>query len=135
MDLLTEALCLARGIQPQRNGRYVLDEHGPLAAIHPVENEISGVIDLVAWTPQAPSHWWLRTGRGVILGAASVDFAYWCGARVYLVDTPARWVLEQAYGRLDTVCVLQRDRAAAALSGIDVRNLSKEHRPYHRHAA
>lgn len=120
LALVDEASRRLVHIRPRRTGYYVPDEAGVLAAIVPVEDADGGIIDLVAYEPSAPQFWWLRTGLGVVLGADALDRARCYVTPVTTCATPQAWVQEQAWGNLDTVCLLDRSRGKAVLAGVEI---------------
>lgn len=57
----------------------------------PVRTADGKLIDVVAWRPDNPAQWWLRTGNGLILGASELERVSWTALPCYLVATPAAW--------------------------------------------
>lgn len=69
-------------VAPQGSGLYELDGEGEAAVVLPVYadhapsrmNEVPAAlpVDLVAWRPEKPSAWWLRSGEAWLLGAGAL---------------------------------------------------------------
>lgn len=74
------------------------------------------IIDLVAWRPDRPRRWWLRTGAGmgVVLGHQHHVTAQWEDTALLLHETPADWLAAGGEG----ACILdwRPESVRAALS-------------------
>jgi len=124
VDLEAEAEVPSAYIITRPSGYWTpAHEHAPgrLAALLPVENTWDEIIDIVAWHPEHPTVWWLRTGLGEVLGQYFVDYARWLRSigiepRTEWVSTPAEFLarLERCdffAGDPLIACRLQRRRS------------------------
>ncbi len=101
--------CFGRAkIQPLASGNYRLSDNGQWAVVLEARDRFDEIVDLVAWSPDDPSHWWLRDGDETpLLGARALAFAADCHEPVTLLPTPEAWlfaVSERPKGRV--VCIL-----------------------------
>lgn len=58
--------------------------------------------DLVAWVPADPSTWWLRNGKGEILGRGNLERAEMYGEPIKVHSTPCAWLM----GGMEGCCPL-----------------------------
>lgn len=49
-------------------------------------------LDLIAWLPDQPTHWWLRRGVGVFLGEYAVSIAADLGEPLQICRSPLAWL-------------------------------------------
>lgn len=69
--------------------------------------------DILAFSPEEPSQWWLRRGDAVFVGAGDLDHLY-LGAELKIHRTPMSWLLDYGEGCF----VLDWPRAADRLRSI-----------------
>lgn len=69
------------------------------------------IADLVAWGPNSPEHWALRTGEGLILGAEVADEAARQRRPLELDETPLSWLRRACTG----ACILDWHRVHPVL--------------------
>ena len=118
--LVDECTPLLTCIRARWSGFYEPDPKGKLAMLLPVESHAGKIIDIVAWPFDDPDHWFLRTGRGRILGARNLDQARLLSTMrlsedsppglhmsVVAYPTPADWLSDPAKGRFHfSICNL-----------------------------
>lgn len=86
-------------IADKSDGTYVVDPHGKLAALVPVRDRWGGIVDAVAFFPDAPEQWWLRLGDDTpILGVQALAHAAWERQPLQLWETPLQWLLKRRSG-------------------------------------
>lgn len=84
-------------IQPLEGGTYRPVAAGQAAVILAVDDRYGEIADLVVWSPDKPSEWWLRFGDECpILGAADLAFAADCHEPVTLLPTPEAWLFSHS---------------------------------------
>ena len=87
-------------------GTYTPAPDGDYAAILPVHDAEGELANLVAWSPDAPGHWWLRySDECFILGARALEVAAYFHDPIELQGTPQVWAIEGGKG----ACVLRWD--------------------------
>ncbi len=75
------------------DGTWRADPAGAPAVLVPVHDRYGELADLIAWSPDKPSAWWLRYGDECpILGAADLAQTAWYQEPVFLYSTPERWL-------------------------------------------
>jgi hypothetical protein len=82
-------------------------EHWQPMNYEPVLSMDGKLVDIVAWHKDNPLQWWLRTGRGIVLGAPELMRVTFTDLPMYLVSTPAGYRhLSQSPQQLETVVIL-----------------------------
>lgn len=76
----------------------------------PFRDPDAAIIDLVAWRPDCPSVWWLRTGSAIALGEWLIGPGSLADGPVAVHRTPMDWL--RAAG--DGVCLLTGDQGERA---------------------
>ncbi len=67
------------------------------------------LIDMIAWRPDDPTHWWFRQGGvDMVLGADNLDLAHTAGRPISLHQTPLDWLRAECRG----ACLLDYCEAA-----------------------
>jgi hypothetical protein len=57
------------------------------------------LIDMIAWQPNDPTHWWFRLGDVVVdLGVEHLDLAHTEGRSISLHRTPLDWLRADCRG-------------------------------------
>ncbi len=70
---------------------------GPAPSIYcGVENPV--LVDMIAWSPGAPTRWWYRTGEGAVLGVEHLDLAHVAGWPISFATTPLEWLHGNCHG-------------------------------------
>lgn len=82
--------------QLERGGRFLVGEGAP-HVVQPVI-EACGLIDLVAWRPDASMRWGLVSGLGWLLNADTCLGSRWDAERLTLHATPLDWLRADAVG-------------------------------------
>ena len=82
--------------------------NGPAPSIYcGVESPM--LIDMIAWRPDDPTHWWFRLdGIDMVLGADNLDLAHTAGRPISLHQTPLDWLRAECRG----ACLLDYCEAA-----------------------
>lgn len=81
-------------IETLENGLYQPSDDGAWAIILGVSDCSDEIVNLVAWYPDYPGHWWLRyEGEAEALGARALTFAADCEQPITLLSTPDEWLL------------------------------------------
>ena len=76
-----------------RDGRWERRFRGRRAVVLPVwQSQAADIVDLVAFRPEAPKAFWLLTGHGVMLGAASAIHADYYDEPLLIHETPLDWL-------------------------------------------
>ncbi len=106
-------------IMPTPRGLFdVLPEFEPGALdadVFEIEDEAGEVVDQVAWTPDRPARWWLRTGDGLVLGAPEIARSAECDAPIRLLGTPLEYLDAHAHGRPWCAVILRWDAPLAEI--------------------
>lgn len=90
-----------------KSGFYQPHEAGAPAAILGAADRAGDLVDLVAWHPDQPGRWWVRTGAAAVLGEAEIDRAACLDIPLYLVETPHAWLFNHSPGgRWPAACII-----------------------------
>jgi antitoxin (DNA-binding transcriptional repressor) of toxin-antitoxin stability system len=77
------------------------------AAILGVADRTGAIADIVAWRPDDPWRWWVRTGAVPVLGEAEIERAAFHDAPLWLFATPSDWLFNHdRRGYWPAACVL-----------------------------
>ena len=96
----------AARIATNTNGTYEPDSAGEYAAIIAVRDAECDLVDLCAWFPDRPGHWWLRyRDECFFMGARALAVAAYFGDPIELHGTPQEWALAGGKG----ACLLRWD--------------------------
>ena len=103
---MTKPVFGAARIVPSDDGTYEPDPAGEYAAILGVHDRDGELVNLCAWFPDKPGHWWLRyRDECFFLGARALEIAAYFGDPIELHGTPQDWALAGGQG----ACVLRWD--------------------------
>ncbi len=82
------------------DGTWRADPAGAPAVLVPVHDRYGELADLIAWSPDKPSAWWLRYGDDCpVLGAEALAQAAWHQEMVSLYSTPESWLRARCRAR------------------------------------
>lgn len=82
------------------------NDTGFIADIVAIRGWSGELVELVAWKPDAPGRWWLRSGLVPMIGEDLAELATLRKEPVWLADTPASWLELVNRGREDVACVI-----------------------------
>ena len=96
-------------IKPLQGGRFEFTENGRSVVVLPVydsetpawaplEHRFDGLLDLLAFDPTQPDHWWLRRGQAPLLGSIYISLALEAGLALPVYASPMSWMKANAEG-------------------------------------
>ena len=96
-------------IKPLQDGRFQFAENGVSAVILPIydsetpawappEHRFEGLLDLLAFDPTRPDHWWLRRGQTALLGFIYLGLVLEEGCALPVYSNPLSWLRADGAG-------------------------------------
>jgi hypothetical protein len=98
-------------VAPLADGTFDYADDGLAACLvavvdHWREPDDAGVVDIIAFSPDDPSRWWLRTGAAYALGAHLLDLC----EPILVVATPVEWLSHAG----EALCILDWSKPSPA---------------------